>query len=228
MNPTTRKLLSLVVFFGLGYAAASYAGDAPSADGLTRVQSSRLDEFQVRPNVDLAKYRKVIVDPVQVSVHEEWLKDVNYRRATTRRIGEDEVRRVSDEAAASLRTSVVGAYRAKGYEVAAAPGSGVLRLSPRIYRLYVNALDAMASGTTKVITREAGEATLILEARDSVTGTLLARVVHRDRASGTGGFSRASDVFTRFWFDALFRRWAADCASEFQAALNRPSLARLQ
>ncbi len=229
MTLTRLKAFSLLVFAGLGCSVASWAGgDAPAADGLMWVKSRHLDEFHLRPNVDLAGYRGVLIDPVQVSLHGDWLKDMNYRRATTRRIGEDEARRVSDEAASSLQTIVAEVFRAKGYEIAAAPGAGVLRLSPSISRLYVNALDAMTSGTTKVFTREAGEATLILEARDSNSGTLLARVVHRDRASGLGGFSRASDVFTRFWFDALFRRWARNCADEFVATGNRSSVSRLQ
>lgn len=217
MIRTTLNCLALLVLAGLFPVAASGAVDSPEATGLLRVPSHQLDEFQLRPGAGLAGYRSVLIDPAQVSMHEEWLKDMNYGRAGARRIGTDEAKRISDEAATSLRTAVAGAFRARGFEIAAAPGPGVLRLSPRISPLYVNAPEALASGTTKLFVREAGEATLILEARDSSSGVLLARVVHRDRASTTGGFSRASDVANRFWFDGLFSRWAANCASEFAA-----------
>ena len=217
MIRTTLKTLAVLVLAGLVHGAVSGAADAPAAAGLLRVPSHHLDEFQLRPDAGLARYRGVLIDPALVSMHEEWLKDMNYRRASARRIGADEAKRISDDAATSLRTALAGAFRARGFEIAAAPGPGVLRLSPRIAPLYVNAPEALASGTTKLFIREAGEATLILEARDSSSGVLLARVVHRDRASTTGGFSRASDVSNRFWFDVLFSRWAANCASEFVA-----------
>ena len=74
----------------------------------------------------------------------------------------------------------------------------------------------------KTFTRDAGQATLLLEARDAVTGTLLARVVHHGIAREISRINPASDVSNRFWFDTLFRRWAADCIAEFEAGRNRP------
>ena len=65
---------------------------------------------------------------------------------------------------------------------------------------------------------------LVLEARDSVSGTLLGRVVdHRTAREGTKGTQlsdvrRTTTVSNNFWFDTAFRRWAATCVKEFETA----------
>ena len=101
----------------------------------------------------------------------------------------------------------------------------MLRLSPSVTDLYVNAAENVATGgTTKSFTKDAGEATLVLEARDSVSGTLLSRVVdHRTAQEGTKGTQisdvrRTTTVSNNFWFDTAFRRWAATCVKEFETA----------
>lgn len=217
-----------IVAAGLLGLAGTLVAQAPEPDVLMPVRSRYLDELRLRPGADLSAYRRVLIDPSQISMHEGWLRDMNTRKAAARRVSEEEAKRIGDDAAASLRTAVAGAFRASGYEITAEPGPGVLRLSPRITGLYVNAPEALATGMTKLYTREAGKATLILEARDSDSGRLLARVVHHDEAGAMRGFSRASDVANRFWFDALYNRWAANCAREFAAArpAGTPSMPR--
>ncbi|HYS76842.1 MAG TPA: hypothetical protein VEM38_12185, partial [Burkholderiales bacterium] len=97
-----------------------------------------------------------------------------------------------------------------------------LRLSASIADLYVNGPDRYSPWTVKTFTRDAGQATLVLEARDAVTGTLLARVVHHGIAREISRINMAGDVSNRFWFETLFRRWTADCIAEFEAGRNRP------
>lgn len=217
MAPNAVRFVSSLLTGLLGLAGPLGA-QAPESEGLVPVSSRYLDELRLRPGIDLAAYRRVLIEPAQVSMHPEWLRDMNTRRASARRIGADEAKRISDDATTSLMTAVAGAFRARGYEIATEPGPGVLRLSPRVAGLYVNAPEALASGTAKLYTREVGEATLILEVRESSSGRLLARVVHHDETGAMRGFSRTSDVSNRFWFDTLYDRWAADCAREFAVA----------
>ena len=49
--------------------------------------------------------------------------------------------------------------------------------SPGVANLYINAPDTMSAGRSRTYTTEAGEATLVLEARDSTSGALLGRVL---------------------------------------------------
>jgi len=186
------------------------------------VQSRNLDEFYLRPNADFAGYRRVMIDPVQVEFRGDWLRNMNYTRSVTRPVGPDNVRRIAEETASSVESSVADAFKARGYELAAAQGPGVLRVSPSVTDLYVNAPDQLSPWRTKTFTRDAGEAVLLLEVRDAVSGTLLGRVVHRGTAQQMGRLAPASDVSNRFWFEALFRRWAVNCVAELKAGRNRP------
>lgn len=220
MNPR-----ALVVFgFALlcAFATPSHAGRPLSHDGLVAVPSRDLDELYLRPDADLASYRKVMIDPVRVEFDSDWLRYSRYVREVTRPVGEENIRRITDNTAADMHASFAEAFKARGYEIVAAPGPGVLRLTPSVEDLYVNAPDRLSPWRTKTFTREAGQAVLLLEARDAASGTLLARVVHHGRAEQMGRVTRANDVSNRFWFDALFGRWAANCVAAFEAGPNRP------
>jgi hypothetical protein len=208
----------------LGAAACAAQPQAPSEavrEGLVAVQSRNLDELYLRPNADLAAYRKVLIDPVRAEIRSDWLKNLNYTRNVSRWVRPDDAQRIAKDTAATLESTLAETYKARGYEIAAAPEPGVLRLSASIADLYVNAPDRFSPWTVKTFTRDAGQATLLLEARDAVSGTLLARVVHHGIAREISRLNTAGDVSNRFWFEALFRRWTADCIAEFEAGRNR-------
>ena len=209
----------------IGGAACAAGPQAPgqvTGEGLVAVQSRQLDELYLRPNADLAGYRKVLIDPVRAEIRSDWQKNLNYTRNVSRWVGPEDAKRMAAEAASSLESAMAETFKARGYEITTAPEPGVLRLSARIADLYVNAPDRYSPWTVKTFTRDAGQATLMLEARDAVTGALLARVVHHGTAREISRINPASDVSNRFWFDTLFRRWTADCIAEFEAGRNRP------
>ncbi len=215
-------VLCVAVIGGAAVAAEPQAASQAMHEGLVAVQSRNLDELYLRPNADLAGYRRVLIDPVRAEMRSDWLKNLNYTRNVSRWVRPDDAQRIATEAASSLESIVAEAFKARGYEITAAPEPGVLRLSPSIADLYVNAPDRYSPWTVKTFTRDAGQATLVFEARDAVTGALLARVVHRGIAREISRLSTASDVSNRFWFETLFRRWTADCIAEFEASRNRP------
>ena len=222
MNLRALFVLSMVGLWA-AVAAPSQAATPATYEGLVSVRSWNLDELYLRPNADLRSYRKVVIDPVQVVFRADWNRDFVDPHAKTRRLLQEDVRRIADETASTMQSAVVEEFKARGYEIAAAPGPGVLRLSPTVTDLYVNAAENLASGTTKSFTKDAGEATLVLEARDSVSGTLLGRVVDRRTIKESKGTQlsdvrRTSSVTNNFWFETEFRRWAAACIKEFQAA----------
>lgn len=204
------------------FATPTHAASTASHEGLVAVPSRNLDELYLRPNAELASYRKVMIDPVRVEFDRDWLSYKYYGREVTRPVDEENIKRIAEDTAADAQASLAEAFKARGYEIVAAPGPGVLRLTPSVEALYVNAPDRLSPWRTKTFTREAGRAVLLLEARDAVTGTLLGRVVHRGTAQQMGRLARANDVSNRFWFEALFRRWAANCVAEFEAGRIRP------
>ena len=212
------SVLSIAVLAGIAFAAPS-----PSvSDGLVPVQVRSLDEFYMRPKVDLASYRKIIIDAPQVALNPGWLKSVNGTRDMTRRIYPEDAQRITDEAAQSMAVVVADAFRAEGYEIVSAPGAGVLRLTPSVVDLWVNAPDVKSAGPVRLFTKEsAGDATLLLDVRDASTGALLGRVVDRSTAREVGRFNANDRVINLLWFDAMFRQWALNCARELEVADRR-------
>jgi len=222
MNLQAFLVLSLVSLGGAAFAVPSHAAGPVMRDGVVPVQSLSLDELYLRPNADFADYRRVMIEPVQVEFHKAWMRDMNGTRGVPPQISQGDVRRIAEETASSLGSIVAEAFKARGYEIAAAPGPGVLRLSPRVTDLYINAPDVLPPGRTKSLARDAGEATLLLDARDAVTGTLLGRVIDRGTTPRVAALTRATSASNAFWFDAMFRHWAANCVEEFAAIKNRP------
>ena len=220
-----RALMTLVfAALGAGVLAPSHAADLQAMpDGLVAVHTWNLDQLYLRPGTDLAAYRKVMIDPVQVAFRKDWNQSEQDYRGKTRRLLPNDVQAITDDIVAGMQSNVAEAFRARGYEIVAAPGPGVLRLTPSATELYVNAGDETPPGMTRLFTKDAGEATLVLEVRDSVSGSVLARVVdHRTAPESKGTQIRdlrtTTNVTNGLWFDEMFRRWATACAKELEVA----------
>jgi Protein of unknown function (DUF3313) len=216
-------IASVLAVGGTVLMTSSWLAEAAPADGLVAVRSWNLDELSVRPNADLASYRKVVIDPPQLAFRNDWNQSEQDYKGKTRRLLSNDVRSIAEDMTSVMQSSINEAFKARGYEVVGSPGPGVLRLTPTATEVYVNAGDQTPPGSTKLFTKDAGEATLVLEARDSLSGELLARVVDHRIARETKGtqirdLRRTTNVTNAFWFDEAFRRWASACAKELGAA----------
>ena len=196
---------------------------AGASGGLVAVPSRTLDEVYVLPRANIGAYRSVMIDMPTVELQKGWLKSMNQYRDVSRWLVPEDAQRIANDAAGAMKTAVDEAFAARGYVIATAPGDGVLRLTPTVTDLFVNAPDVPAPGIqVAIVHMEAGTATLRLEARDAVTGTLVGQVVDRDTAREVGRFDRATRVSNNFWFEAMFRQWAVNCAKEFEAVKAVP------
>lgn len=187
---TSAPALALALAIALSVTPPD-AGAAPAADvkssaaydGLQPIQVRGIELAFARPGATLAGYRRILLDPVEVAFRKDW----NPHRAATDRVlstAEREAIRtamakiVLDEFAGQLQS-------AGGYPVVDVAGPDVLRIRTRIADLVVTA-PATLSAASGTYTLSAGEATLFAELYDSDTGQLLARVVDRREARGTG------------------------------------------
>lgn len=189
-----------------------------SPDGLVAVASSKVDELYLRPNSDIAGYRKVLLDPVPVQFRADYLSQrhgLNYLLAQPMYRPYQDADAVAADMANLMQASLADAFKSRGYEVVAAPGPGVLRVSARISELFINAPDRLSSSVARTFNRDTGQAILSLEARDAVSGSILARVIHRNIVREVRRFNMADDSTNRFWFETAFRRWAANVIGEF-------------
>jgi hypothetical protein len=201
-------------------AACAATPQQPTAEGLVRTSSSQLDELYLRPNADIASYARVLVDPVPVALRSDWAMQSNaYEyRVQPKYPHYSDADRLKQEMADLMRTDITEALRTAGYEPVGAAGAGVVRVSVAINELFVNAPDRLSPWTTRSATRDAGQAKLSLEARDSVSGQALARIEHFGLAREAMRANAADDVSNRMWFDVMFRRFASHCVAAFGSA----------
>lgn len=212
------KMVSALAIAALAGMSLAGAATPATSDGLVAVAPGSLDEFYLRQDVSLSAYRRVIIDHGQAAMRSGWLKDMNGTRDLSRWLVPEDAQRITDNVASSLDSVVAEAFKAQGYEIVAAPGAGVLRLSPSVTDLFVNAPDSYSPGLDRAFVKDTGDATLRLDVRDAVTGALLGRIVDRRTAHEARRINNANNVSNLFWFDALYREFATNCAKELVAA----------
>lgn len=212
MNGFRDRLLACIAVGLLFSSPMATGADEPSPqnwDGLVQVKSKKLDAVFLLPGEDFRPYTKVMIDPAEVAFKKNWMRDINnQRRELSRRVTQED----ADEIMAAARTNFADvfteAFLNAGYKVVQTPGPDVLRLRPGILDLYVTAPDTMSAGRTRTYTVEAGEATLIIEIRDSTTLALLGRVVDRRATRESPTLSYSNSVTNLADFRQLFKQWA--------------------
>ena len=212
------KVSLLSVMAGLAVVACSTAPPAiqqgpdaeTSFDGLNRVDNAQADEAWARPDFDISQYSKLLL----VSEGFEYRQVSNRGRTTTERSRGgpyylDERRREAFE------TLVGEVFREEmgqieNWEFTTEPGPDVLMVRGALLDIvtFVPDLRAMTGNTDLFITR-VGEATLVLELRDSQSGTILARSIDRRAAERMGGqMMNANTVTNAAEVRRLIRFWA--------------------
>ena len=91
----------------------------------------------------------------------------------------------------------------------AASGDDVLHIRAAVINVYVNAPDTMSSGMSRSYTMDAGQATVVMDASDSVTGQSLARVVDTQRGMDNGRLTWTTSVSNSAEARRIAGLWAA-------------------
>lgn len=209
MATRSRVVLGLT-FLALVATGVALAKDIPDNwDGLVRIKSKRVDAAYVAPGADFRTYSKVMLDPPLVAFRKNWLRDVNDSTAgVSRDVTDEDAKKILERAKSGFTEVFAKEFQKAGVTLVTEPGADVLRLSPGVIDLYINAPDTMSPGMSRTYTMEAGEATLILEARDSISNALLGRAVDRRETQGSGVATITSSVTNIAEFERLFSQWA--------------------
>lgn len=193
-------------------------------DGLVRVESRHFDAVYLAPGADFGPYTKVMLDPTEVSFKRNWLRDYNRdARGLNNRMSEDEAREILSTAQSGFQDVFREVYAQRGIQVVNEPGPDVLRLRTAVTNLDVAAPDLMTPGRTSTYAREAGEATIVLEVRDSMSGAILGRGVDRREAGENSFVLRRSRVTNRSDFQRMFRSWAELSAQALERLRTTPA-----
>jgi len=197
----------------------------PEMADLVKVKSKRLAEVHILPGTDWGVYKKVMIDPAQVSFNKNFLKgDTRSAELAKRRIPDDQVKAITEVARSGFGEIFQDAFKRAGYEIVTAAGPDVVRITPAIINLYINAPSGGAATRTYVV--NAGEATLALAVRDSVSGALIGMALDKQETrSAMAGAVIADSVTNRGEFEVLFRRWADIAAKGFTELRQSPPVA---
>jgi hypothetical protein len=205
LSLTAATLMGALIFS----AALGAEKPAPSWDGLIQVDSRRLDAVYLMPGADFRAYTKVMFDPVEVALKKDWQR--NYNRTAgdlSRQISNADIQKAFETIRTKFTDVFAKAFTDAGYQVVTMPGPDVLRVRTGVMNLSVNAPDTQRAGSSRSFSREAGEATLILEARDSETGAVMGRAVDRRFAGDNTARMMRNSVTNRSDFSLLFADWA--------------------
>ena len=176
-------LLSLALGAGSALAASSKDLDARmSRDGLQKTKVKNIDLVYARPGATLAAYKRVKLDPVDVTFSPSWNPT---RTGSALKLSAQEKENIRTGVARLVEEEFAREIQAGGhYAVVNETGADVLRVKAAIVNLYINAPDT-GMGRQRTIVNSAGEMTLVAELSDGATGQVLARVADRREAPST-------------------------------------------
>jgi hypothetical protein len=181
-------------------------------DGLQRRESKKMDNVYVRPNVQFKAYKNVKLDPVDVKFDKNW--DPNSgTRGVSDRLDKEDIEKIRTELSALFQDEFTKRLARGGYPVVTTSGDDVLNVQAAIINLYINAPERQTAGISRSYTMDAGRATVVMQANDSVTGQTLARVVDTQQGLDTGRLQWTTSVsnsaearrIVGLWADAVVR-----------------------
>ena len=189
----------------LGCATKPAAEDTPlqvTKDGLVLKSQTSQRLVYLRPGANFSKYDRVALLDCTIEFQKGWQQTYNQSVVDPNNMVTDQdIQRMKAWLSAEFRREFTTELQNGGYKVVDFGAADVLILRPALTNARVTAPDIMSAGIEMTIIQSAGSATLYLELWDSVSGTLLARVIDAEAAqlpvctAGELGHQRASGRF---------------------------------
>jgi len=185
-------------------ASASIASAAEPAevtpDGLHRVDSSVLKLAWKKPGVDFKRYKKIMLVADGIT-----FKPVTHRSDSGYPISDEQKEKLS-KMMLDVFTKELGKLR--NYTLVDKPGSDVLVVRGAMLDV-VSRIPPERVGRSATFLRDIGEATLVVELQDSMTGEFLARGADR-RAAASAFPRKSSSVSNTADLQQVAQQWASE------------------
>jgi hypothetical protein len=185
-----------------------FGGDAETTfDGLVRVNNSAFQRAWVDPTIDLSQYSKILPGAAEFEFRAVRGGGTSMRRssATEFPISEADQQRLKDLADEIFNEELRNSTR---FTMTDSPGPDVLVVRGAMLDIVSN-VPPTTAGRSDIFLSRVGEATLVLEIVDSVSGETLARAAERGAAQPAGNRGvRSSGPANTAEVRRLFRRWA--------------------
>lgn len=206
MNTTFRVSVLLgSALLATAVAAAPQFKTGPLAeitfDGLHRIEDPAVDMAWAKLDINLTRYTKVMLMPVGMAFKADGARSASSAAGFP----------LSDRQKQMLRDTVQEAFaeelgKLKQYTITDQPGPDVLLVCGALLDV-VSHVPPQQAARGGYVLRDVGEATLVLELRDSMSEEILARVV--DRRAASSAFPRkASAVSTQAEVRNAAHHWA--------------------
>lgn len=175
-------------------------------EGLHRVDTRIMEAAWVQPDLDLGRYSKIFFMPATVV-----FRDIR-RRYNARNTNIEEFP-ISDDNKAYFQETFGKTFHdhiqhVEPFDMSVQVGRDVLMVQGFLLDV-VSGVPPAVVGRTGTLIKRPWEATLVLEIRDSMSDTLLARAVNRQRVDGRFDFAeipRATLLTMRSWSELLGSR----------------------
>ncbi len=181
--PVRSHQVLLIPIIALLCACASIESastDPEAVQGLVRVPATRVDTVLAAPGVSLARYRLLILDPVDIGFEEGW-------EQRNPGLTADDLTRIRSQAGAAFREIFGFALSSNhGYGLTTQPGADTLRVTTTISNLGVAKSPADAATQRPSYVVSSDELVLLMDLRDSRSGTLLVRAIDRGKVRAAG------------------------------------------
>jgi hypothetical protein len=184
-----------------------------TADGLVRVQSKQVDTVYAARGVSLARYKRVMLDSVELAFKLDWQK-------RHPEVSESDVTRIRSQGAAVFYEIFSSALTMNnGYPLATQPAADVLRVTASITELDVAAAPGTV-GTQRMYVVSPSDLTLFMELRDSTTGALLVRAIDREKGRAVGNLQVEGAVSNSAEARRALEMWAGLLRGALDGARN--------
>lgn len=191
-----------------GLAIAQEDGLETSFDGLKRIEGGAYKLAWADPDVDFSVYNKVIPGGAHFQ-----FRAVKKTSSSQARSSNKSEFWISDADKIKLEETVTEIFReevakSKTFEIVSEPGPDTLILRGGLFDI-VSQVPPELVGRGEIYLSSVGEATLVIEAIDSLSGEVIYRGVERRAAQQVGGMAiQANTVTTWAEVRRLARRWA--------------------
>jgi hypothetical protein len=209
-------LTSLLVVTGCAGTASIDTTAERTFDGLAPIKNSNFSQAWADPDVDFTKYNKIILGDAEF----EFRAVKKTPRSSSMRGNDTDEFWIDDDGRAKLVETVTAVFAeelesAEGFTITEERGPSALVLVGTLHDI-VSRVPPQMIGAGEIYLSSLGEATLILEARDSMSGETIYRAVDRRAIEPMGDMVSANSVTT--W--AEVRRWARRWATRLRLGLE--------
>lgn len=217
MNKVSLALGMLLIVGCAGGPTIDQGPDAElSYDGLSPIRNSAFQRAWIDPAVDLAQYNKILLGAVDFDFRT--VKEAEFRSS----VDNPQVNEfyITEENRATLMETVTGVFReelgtSKSFTLTDQPGADTLILTGTLLDI-VSHVPPQRTGSGALYLSSLGEATLVFELRDSLSGETLYRAADRQAIQRPHASIRA----TRSTGWAEVRRWAQSWATRVRDGLD--------